>query len=368
MHTGNVVSLNTFGDAYLAAVLIKKYLRDLPDPIFPEAMYPAIRCCPLPAANDAESELVAVTYIRESILPTLVPCAYILLSAVLRAYILPFCRFPCLLCFVVSVPDLLHDVSLRSATNRMDSYNLAIVITPNLVKGSNPMRDVMMCAVPGARAVTDSLPGSLPAATPPNASPNPNASIANRETPLGAIIALCIRRYYEIFDEVVDRSEAVKPWKALGRLGASGGQGEGEGEEPKYVLADDDEEFDDEEEAPQIGTSPPTAWNAKRHRTTASSGSAQIQTQARSTHGPPPPPPKPRSTYSIDVGHGPGTRRGSITIGTGKGRSTRGGSMSGSGVEALGITAEGFFTPPSGATPVPTQSVKDRARAFEQGS
>lgn len=265
---------------------------------------------------------------------------------------------------MIPVADLLHDVSLRSATNRMDSYNLAIVITPNLVKGSNPVRDVMMCAVPGARSVTDSLPGSSPSVTPPNASPNPNASIVNKETPLGAIIALCIRRYYEIFDEVVDRSEAVKPWKTLGRLGVNGGQGEGEG--PRYVLADDDEEFDDDEEVPQVGTSPPTAWNAKRHRTTASSGSAQGQ--ARSTHGPPPPPPpKPRSTYSIDVGYGPGTRRGSITIGTGKGRSTRAGSMSGSGVEALGITAEGFFTPPSGAPPLPTQSVKDRAKAFEQG-
>lgn len=82
---GNVVSLASFGDPNLAAVLVKKYLRDLPDPIFPESTYPTIRRCPMPSRDgDTEAELVTVRYIRETLLPELVPCALIVLSFVLR--------------------------------------------------------------------------------------------------------------------------------------------------------------------------------------------------------------------------------------------------------------------------------------------
>lgn len=81
---GNVVSLKTFGDPHLAAVLLKKYLRDLPEPIFPETLYPLIRRCPLPTNNP--SDVTSVTYIRESILTAIRPCAYILLSQVLRMF------------------------------------------------------------------------------------------------------------------------------------------------------------------------------------------------------------------------------------------------------------------------------------------
>jgi Rho GTPase-activating protein 1 len=82
---GNVVSLATFGDPNLAAVLIKKYLRDLPDPIFPESSYLIIRQCPMPSRDgDTEAELATVHYVREALLPELVPCALVLLSYVLR--------------------------------------------------------------------------------------------------------------------------------------------------------------------------------------------------------------------------------------------------------------------------------------------
>jgi len=83
---GNVVSLETFSDPHLAAVLLKKYLRDLPEPVFPESMYDTIRRCPMPPTlNDLEGEMASVQYIRETLLPELVPCAYILLSQILRA-------------------------------------------------------------------------------------------------------------------------------------------------------------------------------------------------------------------------------------------------------------------------------------------
>jgi Rho GTPase-activating protein 1 len=80
--SGHVVSLDTFNDPNLAAVLIKKFLRDLPTPIFLERMYPVIQRCPVP--SDEPGDVSAITYIREVILPELPRCSYILLSHVLR--------------------------------------------------------------------------------------------------------------------------------------------------------------------------------------------------------------------------------------------------------------------------------------------
>jgi Rho GTPase-activating protein 1 len=74
--------METFGDPHLAAVLLKKYIRDLPSPIFSETMYTIIRQCPEPTSDP--SDISAITYIRENILTELAPCVYILLSHVLR--------------------------------------------------------------------------------------------------------------------------------------------------------------------------------------------------------------------------------------------------------------------------------------------
>lgn len=93
--SGHVVSLDTFNDPNLAAVLIKKFLRDLPTPIFPERMYPVILRCPVP--SDEPGDVSAITYIRETILPELPRCSYILLSHVLRE-----CPSICDLFWVVS--------------------------------------------------------------------------------------------------------------------------------------------------------------------------------------------------------------------------------------------------------------------------
>lgn len=78
---GQVVTLPTFNDPHLAAVLLKKYLRDLPDPLFLETLYPVIRQCPFPSGDPAD--IAAIMYIRDTLLPQLKPCVYILLSNVL---------------------------------------------------------------------------------------------------------------------------------------------------------------------------------------------------------------------------------------------------------------------------------------------
>ncbi|TCD61399.1 hypothetical protein EIP91_008520, partial [Steccherinum ochraceum] len=200
---GHVVSLETFADPHLAAVLLKKYLRDLPEPLFPESMYPTIRRCPAPTTDP--NDMSSIMYIRDTLLPEIPHCAYILLSHVLH---------------------LLHEVSLRSASNRMDAHNLAVVICPNLVKSSSPVRDVMMCSVPGSPSL---IPGQ-PAQPAPTAN---SAVLAEGKTTLGLVIKLCIQRYYEIFDDLPDRTE---PLSASSQAQA---QREFELAPPRRILHDD---------------------------------------------------------------------------------------------------------------------------------
>jgi hypothetical protein len=59
-----------FEDPHIAAVLLKKFLRDLPSPIFPETMYDRIRRCPRRPDVD-----VQVEYIQKSILSMVSPRA-----------------------------------------------------------------------------------------------------------------------------------------------------------------------------------------------------------------------------------------------------------------------------------------------------
>ena len=77
--------METYDDVHIAAVLLKKFFRDLPTPIFPEESYPAIRRCPPP--SDEDGDLACIMHIREHVLPGLGSySAVIVLSYVLRAY------------------------------------------------------------------------------------------------------------------------------------------------------------------------------------------------------------------------------------------------------------------------------------------
>ncbi|KZP23326.1 CDC42 rho GTPase-activating protein [Athelia psychrophila] len=338
---GNVVSMDTIGDPHLAAVLLKKFLRDLPQPIFKEAIYPVIRRCPPP--NDDPADISAVAYIRDTLLSQLDPCVYIVLSHYLH---------------------LMHEVSLRSSTNRMDAHNLAVVLCPNLVSGPDPLRDVMMCAVPAGPALQD---------TPAQASASPPEG----RTTIGAVIKLCIQRYYEVFDEVPDRTEAVarpRPRVPSNQPSPAGSFSSASRDRPHSGFPDDDEEIDDAMLVMSIGPSgsgsvpnggakpaqqaaPATStWSApgpvpvpyaqrvRGGRSIHATADGTVNGAVQSTG-------KARSMISIDNGRGlPGSRKGSISIGRGATRKS-----SGAGVEAIGVTAGGFFSPPSSAPPVPAR-------------
>ncbi|KAI0826955.1 Rho GTPase activation protein [Trametes gibbosa] len=347
---GHVVSLETFGDPHLAAVLLKKYLHDLPEPVFPERLYPVIRRCPPPSSDP--SDMSSILYIRETLLPELPPCVYILLSNVLH---------------------LLYEVQLRSASNRMDAHNLTVVICPNLVSSSNPMRDVMMCAVPNAPTFFDAARTGGPIAP---AHPMHNAAaLAEGKTTLGVVIKLCIERYYEIFDELPDRSEAlaqdiVHPPNPFADAPSPGSPSNNR--DSAFL---DDEEIDDAMLVMPLGPSASGGSSGSastrfvhgphgslsgpggsstfrpRHQTSQSRDATARSTHttfgAQGTNGYATVN-KARSTISIERGNP--SRKGSIAVG----RGTQRGKGAGAGVQAIGITAEGFFAAPDSAPPVPT--------------
>ena len=257
-----------------------------------------------------------------------------------------------------SLPDLMHDVSLRSASNRMDAHNLALVLCPNLVSGPSLTRDVTMCTIPGGPSMypsTSSTPENEP----------------KRKTTLGLVIKLCIQRYYEVFDEIRDRTEGVPPAQPVREEGSSESSSITGG--PANGVQIEDEDIDDTMLVMPVGpqnvqsVGAPSAWTPAsitykpRYRNVlpaagSSSAVRSMHTVSRENGAGngnmPMSTSKSKSMVNIEKGGTPGTvgRKGSIAIGRGTTRKS-----SGAGVEAVSITAEGFFTPPNDVPPVPVR-------------
>jgi Rho GTPase-activating protein 1 len=277
----------------------------------------------------------------------------------------------------------MHEVSLRSSVNRMDAHNLAIVICPNLVKSSDPMQDVLVCSIPSGSSMSSAPSANVtPTATEPTLSAGSFGG-----TTLGSIVKLCIQRYYEIFDEVPDRSEAGLP--STRRSPSPPSSEASTSSLPKQTrpmsLRSDDEEIDDGMLVMPIGpsgsaataaaaaaTDPAGVWNGggadtipyqprqRKVQTSAGANGNGVRSMNGDSHNGAgyDRRSKARSTISIErVGNGLGSGRGSISIGRGTLRKA-----SGSGVEAMGVTAGGFFTPPSASSPAssPPSSPKKR--------
>ena len=267
----------------------------------------------------------------------------------------------------------------------MDAHNLTVVICPNLVSSPNPMRDVMMCSVPNAPTLFDATRAASSTNLPATQQQPPPTSLSTPpsegKTTLGMVIKLCIQRYYEVFDEVPDRSEALVQEIARPRhpftAADTGSPGSpGFANRDSALLEDDD--IDDAMLVMPLGPGNRSSLGngngasgstfRPAHRTNASRDAT-----ARSTHtavgggGPPSAyatvnQNRARSTISIE--RGSQARKGSIALrgaaGTGK--------SAGAGVQALGITAAGFFSAPD-APPVPLlpSQVRQRERELAQG-
>jgi Rho GTPase-activating protein 1 len=262
----------------------------------------------------------------------------------------------------------MHDVSLRSSTNLMDAHNLVIVLCPNLVSGSSPAKDIAICSLPGGPTLHPELSNT---STPP---PQGRAT-------LGTIIKLCIQRYYEIFDEVEDRSEARPPARPFAEddIASSDssnrraiGVNLGNSVNRLSVLSrgssnrdsrgfDDDESIDDTMLVMPVDSAPgapPSAWGstagpgmarARPRSELTGSGGLQGFSSSRSMHALKHSAGaaglgqvyRARSTISNEKPAGTIRSKGTLSIGRGTVRKA-----SGAGVQAIGVTASGFFAPP----------------------
>ncbi|KAJ9052745.1 hypothetical protein DSO57_1031172 [Entomophthora muscae] len=110
-------------EVHVAATLLKVFTRDLREPIFPESSYGLLSKMSL-----AESDEAKVRYIKEHVLP-LLP--------------VPNQHFFCYLCKALSIVNQHHN------ENKMNSVNLSLVWTPNLLRSSNPMLDMSLCTQNG---------------------------------------------------------------------------------------------------------------------------------------------------------------------------------------------------------------------------
>ncbi|KAJ2038482.1 hypothetical protein GGI01_001521 [Coemansia sp. RSA 376] len=131
------------GGVHVAAVLLKLFFRELPEPIFSSHSYATVRALPVAtidgnAAADVAKQMdsVRARYVEEVILPSLSR----------------ECRL--LLCFTCA---LLAIVARNEESNRMTAFNLAIVWAPNLARSANPVADVAMCSAGPAAATVGSV-------------------------------------------------------------------------------------------------------------------------------------------------------------------------------------------------------------------
>ncbi|KAJ2840832.1 hypothetical protein FBU31_000090 [Coemansia sp. 'formosensis'] len=133
------------GGVHVAAVLLKLFFRELPDPIFSLSSYATIRALPASMTVDnnnnadvaKQMDSVRARYVEE---------------VVLASSLTNECRL--LLCFTCA---LLAIVARNEETNRMSAFNLAIVWAPNLARSANPVADVAMCSAGPSAATVGSV-------------------------------------------------------------------------------------------------------------------------------------------------------------------------------------------------------------------
>ncbi|EJU03378.1 Rho GTPase activation protein [Dacryopinax primogenitus] len=300
---GHPVTLSSFGDPHLAAVLFKIFFHELPEPLFAESTYSIIRRCPPP--SDDPEDTAAITYIREEILASLSENA---------SYVLAFAL------------HLMHDVSLHSGKNRMDATNLALCLSPNLVRSRNPGIDVQMCQMPG------------PSVHSPPGTPTPKSPAGTSSSTLGLVLKICIERYFEIFDEYdLDASTLT-----TSRSSHSAPQSQ----PSTVVMHDNDDDIDDADLIMTVETSPSMKTTVQRkfipgHRRNETKDSEVSLGSLLSDN-----------EATID-GHAVNLAMAKGASGSGRrsphntlGRSTSQKSTV-SGVQTTGTVASGFFTPPS---------------------
>ncbi|KAF9346132.1 hypothetical protein BGX34_004161, partial [Mortierella sp. NVP85] len=120
---GNPVNLSEY-DIHISAVLLKLFIRELPSPMFPISTYAKLQQQKQYASG--EDRVPVVEFIRKEIVTQVSHNNVVLMKEVFR---------------------LLKMVAERHESNRMTAFNLAVVMSPNMVRHEDVMQEIAMSAV-----------------------------------------------------------------------------------------------------------------------------------------------------------------------------------------------------------------------------
>ncbi|KAI9344825.1 divergent CRAL/TRIO domain-containing protein [Zopfochytrium polystomum] len=149
------IDLSSHGGTQLAAVLLKTFFKELPNPVFDASKYEVIQA--IQGFSDSNAQ---VEYAKVTLLPLLQRPMYLLVRHVFK---------------------LLAEVYEYREVNLMTSHNLAIVWAPNMVRSSDPVRDFNMCVVGGVGEGDGGASGGV-----------------------GTFVKLCIENWDRVFPEGED--------------------------------------------------------------------------------------------------------------------------------------------------------------------
>ncbi|KAH7049721.1 Rho GTPase activation protein [Linnemannia elongata] len=147
---GNPVNLTEY-DIHISAVLLKLFLRELPEPIFPVDLYSLLQ-----QQKRGEDQKTVAEFIRSEVVTKVTHNNLILMMEVFR---------------------LLKLVADRHESNLMTPHNLAVVMTPNMVRHEDVMQEIALSSV-GHRDKDAPVDGALT---------------------LGTVVKVMIEHYDEVF-------------------------------------------------------------------------------------------------------------------------------------------------------------------------
>ncbi|KAI8906807.1 Rho GTPase activation protein, partial [Gorgonomyces haynaldii] len=109
------VDVFQLGGVHLACGLIKLWLRELPTPVLPVSLYPLVQGMKESDGRD---------YIKHTLVPAMDPLLIPVLKSLFQVLLL---------------------VHQHSDQNLMPSSNLSLMFCPNLMRGTDPLQDLMLC-------------------------------------------------------------------------------------------------------------------------------------------------------------------------------------------------------------------------------
>ncbi|KAG0330617.1 hypothetical protein BG004_002065 [Podila humilis] len=157
---GNPIHLAEY-DIHISAVLLKLFLRELPEPIFPTSIYSRLQQQQQQqnggtGSNRNYNRMTTLEFVRTQVIEQVPHNNLVLIMEVFR---------------------LLKMVADRHESNKMTAHNLALVMTPNMVRHEDVMQEIALSTV-GTRDKDAVVEGSLT---------------------LGTVIKVMIEHYEEVF-------------------------------------------------------------------------------------------------------------------------------------------------------------------------